>query len=793
MRVPYANVAVTCIGLMPLTTAVASARAATVGDAQPSILAPIGTTRPYALIAPLARVDDRLPIPAAPRAPHAQADDPVLPAPDGLTLTERIGGHVGGVAAFGHVALASHGFRVHAYDLSDPSAPKIARSGPSMAGRPTLLAGNLAAMAQRGEWTYGLMDWDRQTPSDAATRLRLVVLDADLDVAGMLDLPGDTSAGDAGIRTRALELSLFGDHHLAVADSEPDGDHVRLIDVARPSAPVLVGDLRVGGFVEGLAVAGSAAYLVVRELETRDPQLVVVDFTTPAAPQGLPPIALGDEAEKVAVGDGHAFVAGCQSLDIYSLATPGAPRHVGRLGLGAAAPTPAPGPGATPTPAPGPSGGRCAWAAQPTWRDGLLYLATTESVGFFTFEGQTVIHVIDVRRPDTPVRVGQTRFAGATHQLAVGDGFGVVAGMMDGMGVVDLARPDQPQTRGPLIGGRRIIEALAAEPSLVVQGTAFGFASELTFSVPDRGIVGTLDLGALNIARAIVVQAGWVYAITWKTDGAERRTLSELRIVDARDPTVPRAVGRIAAVGILSALTVDGNRLWVTDGPGAADGPSTRGAIRAFDIRDPGRPIEIGRAAGDFVSVAAGGDHAFAGSIDDPPRIHAFALRSSPDGTTLTPVGSLAQDSPALALIAATGRLYARDAAHRVHVVDASDPTQLRPLAAHALEDWSEWWDPPPNLAVRGDFVYAGTHGALETIDVRDPAAPRRLAVRAVPGVGQIASAAAISVPTGGYVAAAGCDVYFAGDVTGLWRFGSDCVSAPRPGTRAWLPWARGG
>lgn len=704
---------------------------------------------------------------SVPFAPHAPADDPPPPVPDGLVLTDRIGGHVGGVAVAGDEALTSHGFRVHAYDLSDPSAPRLVRSGPSIAGRPSLLPGNLARMVRRGAWTYGLMDWDRAVGSDETTRVRLVVLDPHLNLAGSLDLPGDTSAGPTGIRARALELAAFDERHLVIADSEAGDDHVRLIDVSRPAAPVMAGDTPAGGAVSGLAVSGGFAYAVTRDRESGDRFLSAIDVASPSTPRPAARVLLGDRAETVTAGDGHAFVASCENLAVYSLADPGAPALIGQVDL-ATPPTPVPGPGPTPTPEPT-GDGRCAWTAAPTWRDGLLYVVTTESVGFF--EGRTVVRVFDVRRPAAPLLLGQTRFPGATDEFAVGDGVGVVASMTRGMGIVDLARPDQPRSRGPLIGGRRITEALAAEPGLVVQGTAFGFESELTFVVPGQGIVSTLDLGALNIARAIAVRSGWAYVITQRSvgDGEERRRVSEARVVAARAPAAPRDAGRFPAVGTMSDLAVDGDRLWVADMPVDGEGSSEPGALRVFDISDAGRPSEISRVAGSFLSVAAGGGRAFAGTAEDPPRVRAYTLVLSADGPVLTEVASLTLSAPALALTTAGGRLFVRDAENRLHVADAEDPAGLRWRGTLDLAEWGEVHDP----VVRGDVVYAGGYDSLETIDVRDPAAPRSLGVRAIPGVGQIASQAMVSVATGGFVVAAGWEVYAAGDLTGLWVFGA--------------------
>ncbi len=685
---------------------------------------------------------------------------------DALALTARTGGHLGAVIADGTTAYASYDFRVHTYDFGDPAAPKRVASRPQVNGIPGLLPGNLARMARRGEWTYGLVDWDRPPPIDQDSHLIFVVLDQWQNVAGTLELPGFTHTH--GWQPQALELAVLGDHHVLVADTGAEGHRLRVIDVAQPAKPALVGSFAPDALPRGLAVAGSFAYLLEADDQNDVRQIAVLDLSDATAPRLAARFPTVERASDIVVGDGHAFVVGCGGLEVYSLADPAQPRLVAtRPALGPMTPPATPGAGPSPTPPPPAGGIECSSGINLEWRDGLLYAVGLEMVDPFGFDADSILWVFDVSRPEQPGLQSLTRWSGSTGRLAVGDGFAVAGNSVEGMRAVDLSHPQRPQPGEVFVGGRMIVEALAAAPGLVVQNAAFGFDSELQFIVPGKGIVGRLKFAGLELVRDLAIQDGLVYAVV---------DADKLLVVDARGPalTAPRVLATIPAIADMAAVAPAGDRVYVAEAD-TEDG-SARGGLRVLDLRDPGHLVELGRAPGSFLSLAVAGGHVFAGS-SNAPEIRAFTAGTAPGAAALTPAGSVTLEQPVRDLVAERERLYALDEGSNVLVVDAADPRQPRLLGQLALrvvgDDNSFVFGPAIGLAVRGDVVYAGSCFALQTIDASDPAAPRRVAIRAIPSHLMIEHGPVDFIPTGGQVAAAGWDVYIAGDMTGLWTFGA--------------------
>ncbi|MFN0144482.1 MAG: hypothetical protein ACKVP6_13725, partial [Mycobacterium sp.] len=482
------------------------------------------------------------PAQARPAASIAQS-----PAPDALALTARPGGHLGTVVADGTMAYASFDFRIHSYDLTNPSAPRHVASGPQIRGNPQLLPGNLARLARRGDFTYGLVDWDRPPPIDENSHLIFVVLDKWLKVAGTLDLPGFTRAHIShlnGWQPQAQELAPLGDHHVLVADTGADGHRLRVIDVSQPATPAQVGSFTPEGLPIGLATAGNFAYLLEVDHQNDVWQVAVLDLSQPTAPKLVERIRMMDLAMDVVIGAGHAFVVGCGGLEAYSLADPAQPRLVGMrrsLNPQPAPATPGPNPSPSPTPAPQIEGGiDCDSETNVQWRDGRLYAVTYELVNPFSpFAVNTILWDFDVRQPESPGLGSLTRLPGHSGWLAVGDDFAVASSSRDGMRVIDLASPAQPQVGATLADGRMLVQALAAAPGLVVQRAVNGFyGSEIQFIVPGTGIVNRLAIDESEYVIDLKIDAGCVYAVA---------NADELLVVDARDPAVapPRLIATI--------------------------------------------------------------------------------------------------------------------------------------------------------------------------------------------------------------------------------------------------------
>lgn len=698
--------------------------------------------------------------------PTGLAQEP-LAAPDGLALVGRPGGYVGAAIADGNFALASFDHRLYRYDLSDPRQPRSVASGPFVGDNAGLLLGNLSRLievdgppnqGQAGSLQVGLVDWDRESLVGDTSQLQLVLL-RDLSVIGQLELPGLTTAP---YRSLALvtELAAAGEDHVLVAETEPDGQHVRIVDISRPEQPRLVGDYRPSGPVAGLAARGSLAYVLVHPA-----RLVVLDLATPASPRPLADLpAVGGAMDLVLAGE-RAFVVGCNGLVVFDLADPALPRQLGPILPLVDPPAPS---GGGPTPVPSPGGTMGCWeSANLQWKDGRLYFLTAVD-SFVPFQYSHVLWTIDVSRPEAPRIISQHGGAGEASRVAVGEGFAVLGNAHHGLSIVDLADPDQPKEAGILASGSMVQGPVAAEPNLMVQSLSDGWAAELRFIEPRppwRGSaaagqpasLGRLLLPESYLAEDLALEDGMAYAVI-RGKG--------LLVVDARDPRAPLRTALLPQRALGKAVAVRRGVAYVAE----ADEKGAAGFLRVIDARDPATPVETATFPGTVKDLAVWGDLLVA-AVADPPTLTLFDLR---DPAHPAQVGSLPLAGSAFKIAAQDGRIYLLMGG-AVVVVDSSDPAAPRLRGRLDLREGKVFpFGAPQDLVARGAVVYLGNYSNVQTIDASDPDAPRRVDVRIINSfIDLLTGPTEEWMPSGGYLAAAGHMVHLAGDKTGLWSFGA--------------------
>ncbi len=687
-----------------------------------------------------------------------------LAAPDGLSLAGRPGGYVGAVIAEGKFALASFDFRLYRYDLSDPRAPRAVASGPFVGANASVLPGNLSRLiqidgppeqGQAGQLQVGLVDWDRESLVGDFSRLQLLLL-RDLAVVGQLELPGFTTAPyrDIGVVT---ELARAGDDHVLVAETEADGEHVRVVDISIPEQPRLVGDYRPSGPVAGMAARGDLAYVLVHPA-----RLVVLDLSVPASPRAVAELpAVGGAMDLVLVGQ-HAFVLGCDGLVVFDLADPALPRQIGPI-LPLVDP-PAP-PGGGPTPVPSPGGMLCLASANLVWRDGRLYFLTAVD-SFIPFQSSHVLWTIDVSRPAAPRVVSQRGGEGAASRVAVGDGFAVLGYPHQGLSIVDLSDPDQPVEAGVLTSESMVQGPVAAEPDLVVQSLTDGWAAELRFIDPRSPRRGAADAGQPASLGRLPLPEGYLAEDLALEDGMAYAVIRDkgLLVVDARNPRAPRRTALLPPRALGKAVAVRRGVAYVAEG----DKRGPEGFLRVIDARDPANPVETATIPGTFNDLAVWGDLLVA-AVADPRSLILFDLR---DPAHPAQVGTLPLAGSAYKIAAQSGRIYLLMGGALV-VVDSSDPTAPRLRGRLDLREGNVFpCGAPSDLAARSPMVYLGNYCNVQTIDAGDPDAPRWVDVRFINTfIDLLAGPTEDWMPTGGFLAAAGDRVHLAGDKTGLWSF----------------------
>ena len=292
------------------------------------------------------------------------------------------------------------------------------------------------------------------------------------------------------------DLALAGDIlHVATQDGA-----LRLVDVADPTDPVLVGVSL--DFVEALGVAVRDGLAYVADSAGG---LKIADVLDPGAPTVVSAFPLAAPAEDVVLMGDHAYVAtGEQGLQVVEVSDPGAPVLVGSLDT------------------PGQAHG--------LWIDDeVLYIADNNS-----------LEIIDVAAPATPQTLGSLALEVVSDVLVAGDLAYVACGWY--LAIVDVSDPTSPSLLSTY-------QTASTPHAVQVVGTilyvAEKFGTLQVFDVSDPADPRSLGSGqALGRAYSVLVQGDHVYVGTYSTSGRVRvfpTQCVEAAAVESMDFAIPTA------------------------------------------------------------------------------------------------------------------------------------------------------------------------------------------------------------------------------------------------------------
>lgn len=292
----------------------------------------------------------------------------------------------------------------------------------------------------------------------------------------------------------------------------------------------------------------------------------------------LPPIASigtwNQDAEDVVVANGLAYLArGTNGLSIVSVTDPASPHLVGSFAT-------------------------AGYASKLTVCDGLAFVA----------EGILGFEIISVADPSAPFLLGGCNTAGYASDIAVRGNFAYVADGSAGLQIFDISNREVPVLAGGfstniqprhicLSGDIAYLTSIAAivpigsnsSPGglLIVnvsdpthpyetgrlETSVFAIAAQQDFLIADTSIIsvtnpaqpasiGYLSYQTPNFPRLLRISAvqivnGLVYLVD--SDGSTM----ELIVFDVREPELPVPVGYYRGDGYCSAISVDGNRVYV--------------------------------------------------------------------------------------------------------------------------------------------------------------------------------------------------------------------------------------
>lgn len=450
----------------------------------------------------------------------------------------------------------------------------------------------------------------------------------------------------------------------------------------------------------GIALVGGMAYLLSGR--TAD----IADISTPGHPRWIRTTAFIDAVSEIVVRGDVAYAAGSASLIVLDVRDPAHPQMLGNeLVL---------------------DGVRDLDAA-----GGYVYAATG-----------TGLQVIDVHNSADPQRAGGLTFTSPVSQVAVIDGYAYITmSYAPGLTVVDVGIPDMPRVVGNL-PSQSFFTRLAASGGRLY-ATQFGGVAVIDVTNPRAPrVAGTAP--TVQPPGELHAEANRIYV----TGSQSFRHHVEVFEVPASGRPAPFVTLPMSGDLAPQGLAARGTDLFVADfrrglqvfsvvaarglevagsfgigdrvqdiamaGPLLYAAAWERGLVIA-DLADAQHPRILGRADTPDVAegVAVAGNYAYVANWEAGLYIVDVSVPAAP-----RVVGSV--DTPGYAKHVAVEGTYAyvADNLAGLQVVDVANPAVPR-LIAHVSTPGIAI-----DVAVRDGFAYVATFGALEVVDVHDPALP---------------------------------------------------------------------
>lgn len=485
---------------------------------------------------------------------------------------------------------------------------------------------------------------------------------------------------------------------------------LRIVDIADPANPTVVGVYYAPGSVESVAVSDTYAFIAVQNAGLR-----VVNVLDPAHPIEVSAHDTPGAARGLALSGDFAFVAdGDAGLRVISLADPGELAEIGSYDT----------PGH-------------AWNV--AIDNGHAYVA----------DGDAGLRIINIANPANPTETGFYDTSGQARDVAIRDGRAYVADGVAGLRILNIANPASPSALGfydtpgssrgvALSGGYAVLADYDGGPRVVSISDATtpfevgayhtpGWAAGVTISGAHALIAAaTGGLRVVSVADpahptdlGYFDTAGWSESLAVNGDYALVADGSAgLRILDISDPANPAEIGFHDTPGWARGVAVSGAYAFVADG--------WDGGLRVVNVADPANPGEAGffDTPGWAQGVAVSGDYVFVADDGGGLRVLNAANPASP-----TPVGFY--DTPGRALGVAVGGNYAyvADGDAGLRVIDVSNPADPSEIGFYDT----------PGLAVRvavsGAHAFVGDEWAgLRVVDITNPARPVEVGVSDTPG-----------------------------------------------------------
>lgn len=257
--------------------------------------------------------------------------------------------------------------------------------------------------------------------------------------------------------------------------------------------------------------------------------------------------------------------------------------------------------------------------------DGFAYVSSGATTG---------LHVLDLAPVPademwpTVRGTAEMRWAGG---YVVRDGLAYVPVWSEGLRIVDVRDPDEPQ-------GLSVRDIGQVAQVVVVGDVAYvsGYGALVVIDVSDPAAPHTLSrLSVDGSAMGLAVHEGIAYVAVEEMGG----DVGTLYVVDVRDPKRPQQVGAVGIRGRGLHVALAGDVVYVAVLDWSLRLP--KGGVQVVDVSDPARPQTIGfltlpggafdvQVSGPYAFVAAGEADVYVADLADPAHLRLVGHLDTP-------------------------------------------------------------------------------------------------------------------------------------------------------------------
>lgn len=449
-------------------------------------------------------------------------------------------------------------FGLHVVDVSDPMAPVL---------RASVAMPKAGSVTAAGGYAYVVV-YPPRSPQDPIHRT-IQVVDVRIPTAPAIVATIEDIGGDRymDLEVRDGYLYAIRAQLSALTQNQPYG--LRVYDVAVPSDPRFVTQLRTPGHVRRLALEGDRAYVADGYWG-----LQIIDISEPTAPVRIASSDTPGRGYDVYAAGGFAFVADREGdLQVVPIdALPG-PEFVG----------------AVDTP-------------------GFARSVALDGDRAYVADGEAGVQIVDIADPAAPNLLGAVDTPGVALDVAIAGTRAYIADGPAGLTIADVADPAAATVIESVDTPGNAVAVAVSDPYVYV---ADGAAGLQVIDLSDPGgptLVGAYGVPGMEMLDVVVLgdEAYVAAGTTGPPDGA-----SSLLVFDVSDPTQPSQIRSVDLEDDMPSLGVAQSAGLVL----SADGLQ---GVKIIDARAPAaaRVIRFERSAGEVVDVAATSGYIYAAVAD---------------------------------------------------------------------------------------------------------------------------------------------------------------------------------